>query len=100
MTPNPLLRQLLLPHFHDLLTTRQYPKTFCPSEVARALTADELKSAGLSSWRDAMPEIRAMAAEMRELGEVEVLQKGHVLAENLGSGLQNVVGPIRIRKTP
>ncbi len=41
-----------------------------------------------------------MAAEMRELGEVEVLQKGHVLAENLGSGLQNVVGPIRIRKAP
>lgn len=45
-----------------------------------------------------MPEIRRIAAVKRQNGEVEVLQKGSVLEGGLGEGLENVVGPIRIRK--
>jgi len=46
-----------------------------------------------------MPEVRKMAAEMRTGGVVEILQKGSVLDGDLGEGLVNVVGPIRLRKT-
>jgi hypothetical protein len=45
-----------------------------------------------------MPEIRRVVAEMRERGEVEVLQKGNVLEGDLDEGLERVVGPIRVRK--
>lgn len=47
-----------------------------------------------------MPDIRRNVAEMRERGEVDVLQKGLVLEGDLGEGLAYVVGlpSIRIRK--
>lgn len=79
-----------------LMHSRQHPKTFCPSEVARRLSADELRDLGYGSWRDAMPELRRLAFEMRGNGEIDVLQKGEVLAENVGP--DEVVGPIRLRK--
>ena len=80
------------------MDSRQPPKTFCPSEVARRLTVDELQDLGHADggWRDAMPEVRRIAFEMREQGEVEVLQKGEVLADDVGP--DNVVGPIRLRR--
>jgi hypothetical protein len=93
-----VLRRNLQPHLERLLVTRDYPKTICPSEVARALNTADLQEADISSWRDAMPEVRKMIAEMRERGEVEVLQKGSILEGDLGVGLERVVGPIRIRK--
>lgn len=87
----------LLNHLHDLLASREPPKTFCPSEVARRLTADELQDLGYGKdWRNAMPEIRRLAFELRAQGEVEVLQKGEVLADDVG--LDDVVGPIRLRR--
>lgn len=45
-----------------------------------------------------MPVIREMVAEMRDRGEVEVLQKGVVLRGDLEKGLEGVVGPLRVRR--
>jgi hypothetical protein len=91
-------RSILQPHLERLLDSREYPKTICPSEVARALTSQELSRAGFPTWRDAMSDIRTIVAEMRGREEVEVLQKGTVLEGDLGEGLENVVGPLRVRK--
>ena len=99
MSDLPVLRRNLRPHLDRLLESRESPKTFCPSEVARALSATNLQEAGIESWRNAMPEIRRMVAELRQQGKVEVLQKGSVLEGALGEGLEHVVGPIRVRKT-
>lgn len=88
-TSTPL--QARLQHF---LTTRQPPKTFCPSEVARALTVDELRQLGCETWRDAMPEVRRLVYELRDDGECEVLQKGEVV----DAQESEVSGPIRVRR--
>lgn len=45
-----------------------------------------------------MPEIRRIVAGKRQRGDIEVLQKGNVLEGDLGEGLGNVVGPLRVRK--
>lgn len=87
-------------HINRLLASRQSPKTFCPSEVARALTHAELQASGYTCWRDAVPDIRSVLSAMRQENEVEVLQKGVVLEGDLGAGLENVVGPIRVRQPP
>ena len=84
------------PHLDRFLSARQYPKTFCPSEVARALSAAELHAAGVSEWRDLMPSIRQRAWQLRGSGLVEVLQRGQVLPSDLR--LEDVTGPIRVRK--
>jgi hypothetical protein len=70
---SPALRRILQPRLDQLLASREPPKTIFPSEVARALNRQELDEAGLPSWRDGMIKIRATVAEMREVGEVEVL---------------------------
>lgn len=79
-----------------LMESREPPKTFCPSEVARRLTRDELQELDFKEWRDAMPEIRRLAFEMRARGTVEILQKGEVLADGIAP--DDVAGPIRLRK--
>jgi hypothetical protein len=99
MTLTPAQRALLTPHLTHFLTTRQPPKTFCPSEVARALSSAELESCGVQGWRDVMPLVRELVAELREEGECEVLQRGTVLEGELGGGLEEVVGPVRVRRT-
>lgn len=81
-------------HLNHLLSTRQPPKTFCPSEVARALSVEELRALGLESWRDAMPDVRRFAFELRARGECEVLQKGEVVVGDE----EDVRGPIRVRR--
>lgn len=88
---SPILKHRL----KSFLQNRHPPKTFCPSEVARALTAAELSDLGFDSWREAMPAIRQLVWEMRAEGECEVLQKGEcVEAVELGG----VRGPIRVRR--
>lgn len=84
------------PHLERLLCSRTYPKTICPSEAARALSADDLKDAGADTWRDLMPAIRKYAFELRDEGVVEILQKGVVLP--LDQSLGETMGPIRLRK--
>ena len=81
----------------SFLHQRDPPKTFCPSEVARALTLDELDALGLESWRDAMPVIREVVWTRRAAGECEVLQKGQVLEADVR--LEDVKGPIRVRRS-
>jgi hypothetical protein len=81
----------------EFLGKRDAPKTFCPSEVARALSAGEMNDLGYSNWRDAMPGIRELAWSLRDRGKCEILQKGEVLRDNVR--LEDVRGPIRIRRT-
>ena len=88
--------EIIKAHLDRLLSSRQYPKTICPSEVARALSSDEREMAHVSEWRELMPTIREVLWKMRSCGEVEILQKGEPLPE--GSELQDVKGPIRARK--
>ena len=63
----------------DLALRRGSGASFCPSEVARALTTD---------WRTFMPEVRAMAAAMPE-----------IMATQRGVEVDPVTaqGPIRLR---
>jgi Protein of unknown function (DUF3253) len=86
----------VIPHFNQLLDSRSYPKTICPSEAARALSAAELQATGAASWRDLMPGIRHLAFQLRDKGELEILQKGEVLPES--KALEQTVGPIRLRR--
>jgi hypothetical protein len=85
----------LTTHLTTFLANRHPPKTFCPSEVARSLSPDELQAIGCETWREAMPEIRRLVYELRDEGGCEVLQKGVVVVETE----ENVTGPIRVRRT-
>ena len=87
---------VLMPHIDRLLSARDYPKTICPSEVARALTAAELKACDATDWRNLMPSVRDILWSMREKGEVEILQKGSLLPQGIELG--EVKGPIRARR--
>lgn len=86
----------LMPHIDRLLSSREYPKTICPSEIPRALTAAELKACGASDWRSLMPAVRDILWSMREKGKVEILQRGSLLPQDID--LSDVSGPIRARK--
>jgi hypothetical protein len=57
-------------------------KTFCPSEPARALSAD---------WRALMPAVRAEAARMQDEGVIEATQRGLPVRADAARG------PIRLR---
>lgn len=94
---DPSSHSILKHRLEDFLQKRQPPKTFCPSEVARALTASELSDLGFDTWRDAMPAVRQLAWELRAQGECEVLQKGECVGENVE--LEDIRGPVRIRRT-
>lgn len=89
-------RDILKAHIDRLLSSRECPKTICPSEVPRALMAAELKACGTSDWRSLMPATRDILWNMREKGEVDILQKGFVVPE--GIELADIKGPIRARK--
>ncbi|KAI8941137.1 hypothetical protein NX059_002374 [Plenodomus lindquistii] len=94
MPLNDAQREIVTRHADRLLSTRDYPKTICPSEVARAFSTQELEAFGASEWRSTMDAVRAVVWEKREAGEVEVLQKGEVVTvENL----EDVRGPMRVR---
>ena len=89
---------VLLRHLTLLIDTREYPKTICPSEVARALTVDERREAGVADWRELMPGIRSMCSDLRDQGQVEILQRGSILPGD--TRLEDIKGPIRVRKAP
>lgn len=88
-------RGLILHHADRLLSTRAWPKTICPSEIARALSDAELETLNAPTWRDTMDSIRLVLWEKRVAGEVEVMQKGEVVA---AESLEDIRGPIRVRK--
>jgi len=83
-------------HLDRLLDAREHPKTICPSEAARAMTAREIQASGATTWRDLMPALRELAFRLRDEGRVEILQKGQVLARS--STMETTTGPIRLRK--
>lgn len=85
-------------HLQALLNKRQYPKTLCPSEAARALSIAELAESGASHWRDLMGPLRRHAFELRDQGTIEILQKGNVLP--MSKSMSDIVGPIRLRRIP
>jgi hypothetical protein len=80
-----------------LLSTRVFPSTICPSEVARAIKGVELHATGAGSWRDLMPLVRELAWERRAGVErdLEVLQGGQVVPDSVS--LNELRGPIRLR---
>jgi hypothetical protein len=88
-------KSIILTHATRLLDSRDYPKTICPSEIARAFSASELRALGASEWRDTMDAVREVIWEKRSAGEVEVLQKSVVVDV---SSLAEIRGPIRVRK--
>ena len=67
--------------FAELRTSK---KSFCPSEVARALA---------ENWRPLMPLVREVAAEEVRAGRIVVLQKGEPV------NIEQARGPIRLRKS-
>lgn len=69
-----------------LLATRAPSASICPSDVARAMAADE------KVWRAKMPDIRRVAARLAAQGRVKVT-RGKVEVDALSKG-----GPIRIRR--
>ncbi|KAL2045186.1 hypothetical protein N7G274_002268 [Stereocaulon virgatum] len=88
-------QEILVSHLDRLLSSREYPKTICPSEVPRALTTAELTALGYSDWRDLMPEVREMLQDRRQNGRVEILQKGSLVSGDVE--VRDLKGPIRAR---
>lgn len=86
-----LLKQKL-----ETLLAKRYPNTICPSEVPRALSHEELSALSVASWRNLMPAIRELVWDLRDKQQVEILQKGHVLGNDVQ--LNDIRGPIRIRR--
>lgn len=71
----------------NMLQARKPESSICPSEVARALfSADE--------WRDHMDAVRAVAAEMADVGVVRITQGDNEV------DIATIKGPIRIRRGP
>lgn len=79
MPPETIERRIL-----ELVAQRGSDRSICPSEVARALASDEL------AWRALMPEIRAAAARLAELGRIRVTQRGRPVCARTARG------PIRL----
>jgi Protein of unknown function (DUF3253) len=52
------------------LSRRAADSSICPSEVARALQSDE------AAWRALMPQLREVAATMREAGRLRITRGG------------------------
>ena len=96
------LKKMLLSQMPGLtlryhMKKRDPPKTFCPSEVARALREDEMSELGYAGWRDAMDDVRKLVWERRsEVGDCEVVQKGEVVGDDVA--VADVKGPIRVRR--
>lgn len=79
------LRERAARSIRELLRQRN-GKTICPSETARAIGGDE--------WRDLMPLVRDVAAQLVEQGQVIVQQKGEEV------DIAAARGPIRLAPGP
>jgi hypothetical protein len=71
------------------LSQRAADSSICPSEVARALQSDE------AAWRALMPQVREVAAAMRESGRLRITRGG---VDVPGSALH--YGAIRLARGP
>ncbi|KAK6067216.1 hypothetical protein SCUP515_10297 [Seiridium cupressi] len=71
--------QLLHDRILERIEAREYPKTTCPSEVARGMSSDELSSLGCADWCAAMDLVRQEAWSMSQRGLLDVTQKGEAI---------------------
>lgn len=71
-----------------LLSDRAPDASICPSEVARRLWPDD-------AWRDAMPDVRRVAARLAEIGVIRITQSDAELDPDAP-----MTGPIRLRRGP
>ncbi|KAF2091692.1 hypothetical protein K490DRAFT_32325 [Saccharata proteae CBS 121410] len=88
--------EIIRSHLDRLLSARAFPRTICPSEVARSVSQEEHVTIGSESWRELMPHVQEMAWAMRDRDEVEILQHGEVIRHDLQR--EDIRGPIRIRR--
>ena len=96
--PSAALDAAINAHLSRLLSQRVPPKTVCPSEVARALSAAELAAGEVHGWRELMPTVRSAVQARRARGEVEVTQGGAVVPAHIG--IDEIKGPLRVRRRP
>ncbi len=68
-----------------LVEERGVLKSICPSDVARALFAD--------NWRDEMDAVREVAQDLSDRGLIKVTQKGREI-----KNVREAHGPIRLSK--
>lgn len=76
------------------VAAREYPKTCCPSEIARALSVQELGQLECKDWREAMPIVRQEAWQLRQTDTLDITQKGEPIQ---AVSLDDIKGPIRLR---
>jgi hypothetical protein len=67
----------------NMAVERGPAKSLCPSEVARYLFPED--------WESHMEEVRRVARQLHNRGDIEITQKGEVIKD------LNVKGPIRIK---
>ena len=68
------------------LTRKRADSSICPSDVARAV--------GGAGWRDRMPDVRRVAADLASREVVVVTQRGEQVS------ITDARGPVRIRRGP
>ena len=91
-TPN---NNMLQSKILEMVNKREFPKTCCPSEVARSLTPQELEKLHCTDWRAAMELVRQEAYRLYSENVIHVTQKGEeVGVDKVGQ----IKGPIRLRK--
>jgi hypothetical protein len=95
MVPSAEQADIINRQLMTVMQNREHPKTFCPSEVARAFTRSELQALGARHWKDTMEAVREVVWHFRDDGKVEILQKGQELSNTIV--LKEIHGPIRIR---
>ena len=65
----------------ELTTLRGPGKSICPSEVARAVTAEP------GPWQSAMPAVRQVAVRLALAGRIEITRKGRAVDPNAFRGV-------------
>ena len=80
------LRSRISSTLFTLLRGREADKSICPSEVARCIGAGE-------SWRELMPTVREVAAELAKQNVLNITRGNDVLDPDAPGG-----GPIRLRR--
>ena len=74
----------------ELLSARASGATICPSEAARAVSAE--RGEADDAWRELMEPARAAARRLVAAGDVVITQKGQVVDPSTAKG------PIRVRR--
>jgi hypothetical protein len=70
-----------------MLLMLQSGESICPSDAARSFG---------SKWREIMPAVREVAADMVRDGSIEVIQKGEIVDIDQRD-IESIKGPIRLR---